>query len=114
MKKILSILISVLALAACGSMPQTDYRYTIGYTIGDAEYTYENTISLPGDYVPIYVLKNDSREHSIIVRGVDAGVTYLFVDIVYEGGIPCSVNSFDYTPIRTYRVSRLDGKELKK
>ena len=114
MKKILLTLISVLALTACGSMPQTDYRYTIGYTIGDTEYTYENTISLPGDYVPVYVLKNDGREHSIIVRGADAASTYLFVDIVYEGGIPCAVNSFDYKPLRTYRVSRWDGRELKR
>ena len=114
MKKILSILILVLSLTACGSMPQTDYQYTIDYTIGDASYTYQDIISLRYDYVPVYVLKNNSNEHSIVVRGMSGGSAYMFVDIVYEGGIPCTVNNFEYKPLRTYRVSIWDGSELKR
>ncbi len=114
MKKILLTLISVLALTACGSMPCTDYQYTINYTIGDTPYTYQNTISLNGGYIPVYALRNDSREHSIVVRGVYGGSAYMFADIVYEGGIPCAVSSFDYKPLRTYRVSRWDGREVNK
>ena len=114
MKKILPILILALALTACGSMPCTDYQYTINYTIGDTPYTYQNTISLNGDYIPVYALRNDGREHSIVVRGMTGGSAYIFADIVYEGGIPCTVNNFEYKPLRTYRVSRWDGRELKR
>ena len=114
MKKILLTLISVLALTACGSMPQTDYQYTIDYSIGEAAYTYQGTISLPGDYVPVYVIRNDSSEHSIAVRGMDGGVVYVFGEVIYKGSIPCAVSGYDYKPLRTYRVSRWSGRELKR
>lgn len=111
MKKILSILILVLALTACESMPQTDYQYTIDYTIGDASYTYQNIISLRYDSVPVYILKNNSSERSIIVKGeVESDH---FRQVVYKGRIPCTVKSFDYKPVRVYKVSRWDGSEIK-
>ena len=112
MKKILSILILALALTACGSMPQTDYQYTIDYTIGDASYTYQNIISLRYDSVPVYILKNNSHEHSIIVKGEVESVH--FMQVLYKGRIPCTVKSFDYKPVRVYRVSRWDGEEIKR
>lgn len=111
MKKILSILILAFALTACGSMPQTDYQYTIDYTIGDASYAYQNIISLRYDSVPVYILKNNSSEHSIIVKGEVESVH--FMQVLYKGRIPCTVKSFDYKPVRVYRVSRWDGSEIK-
>ena len=112
MKKIL-LIIAIIAATSCGKMGRTDYEYTMHYDIGGLEYVHKGVIEAPDGYVPTYMASADE----IIVMTTGTGGRYgrqnFSFDLVYSGKEHCSVVKFDYKPVRTYKVSKFNGKEVK-
>ena len=112
MKKIL-LIIAIIAATSCGKMGRTDYEYTVRYDIGGLEYVHTGVIEAPEGFVPTYMASGEE----IIVMTTGTGGMYgrenYGFDRVYSGKEHCSVVRFDYKPVRTYKVSKFSGKEVK-
>ena len=64
-------------------------------------------MSAPDGYTPVYICKKGE-----LLIGA-APETQYFSKVIYRGPLNVSVQYFDYKSIRTYKVSRFDGRELK-
>lgn len=115
MKRLLLIIISAAAIASCGSIDETEYEYTIGYSVGGSEYSYTGSIELPRQYTPTYICGMDYNYsgYRITVFGGGSGYSY-GPQNVYSGKMPCHVESFDYKAVRNFKVSRISGKEYRR
>lgn len=111
MKKIIVLISIIVCLCFCACTPinTSVYNCTITYTLGDNQYTETIMMDVPSMYVPAYSCGNKK----IKVLGVGSDDYQFSYKTVYSGELPIAVQSFDYTLVRTYRASRLNGRELK-
>ena len=112
MKKFLLIILFGILAMSC-TLNRTMYGYTITYEIDGVQYTDTDSLECSEGYVPMYV----QGKHSISINQADQrtgrGSGYFYTP-VYEGPKNCKVNDFDFWPIRTYKVSQIDGHEIKR
>jgi hypothetical protein len=113
MKKFISLIAALFCMFSC-TQTECEYRITIVYTLnGDMRMSDTVIMQMPEGYVPVYILRNDSGETNLTVRGVDGGYMSFQRHVVYQGSLNVNVVSFDYYETREYKVSSIDGHELK-
>lgn len=109
MKNVLIILIcAIFGLVSCDPIDRCDYKVVIAYRIQNSTITdtliIENTTAYG---VPTYVLGKNGLE-IIVTTG---GGSY-FHKLIYNGTNPVTVEHFDYTTMRQYKVNKWSGEEL--
>ena len=97
MKRLLLLFGLILCMcSSCSPLTKHEYECTITYTIENTTYTGTINMSAPDGYTPVYICKKGE-----LLIGAAPETQYV------------SVQYFDYKTIRTYKVSRFDGRELK-
>lgn len=106
---VITAIFLLICTPSCTPLDRSEYRCTITYTLDGAQHSTTVVTSFPSDYVPAYSCGGGK----IKLVGVGPGEYQWYVQDIYVGNLPASVQKFDYTLIRTYKASRWDGHELK-
>ncbi len=113
MKKIILLIGILFSLVACNPYLRSEYVIDIGYTIDGGNSKIEKIESIkmdmPTSYAPIYSYDGQT----LMIYGRKPGYESFERHVVYSGTLPVKVSSFEWKRVKTYRVSRLDGHEIK-
>ena len=109
MKNVLLILIcTIFGMVSCAPIDKCDYKVVIEYKIKDATVT--DTIIIENEYeggAPSYLLGKDGLK---IIFAFD---THAWCHkTIYNGTNPVTVEHFDYTIIRQFKINQFTGKEI--
>lgn len=110
MKKILFLLCLVFCLSSCGNtLDRCDYKVTITYNLDGNSHTESVKMeNIPAMAIPSYL----STQNTLHIIASD-GIYTRWRKQIYNGSLPVSVESFNYTVIREYKINKWNGKEVK-
>jgi len=107
MKKIILLLGVILCLfTSCKPMEKYEYECTINYTLNGTPYEDTTKIVIDNTCIPVYVCGNGE----LLISAAPS--TYYYGKIIYKGHLKVEVQDFNYKLIRTFKASKITGKEL--
>lgn len=108
MKNVLIILIcTIFGLVSCDPCSRCDYKVVIEYRIQNNTVTDTIIIeNVPEGCVPYFALGKDGLQLKV------EGSYPRYNRILYNGTKPATVEHFDYTITRQFKVNNINGKEI--
>ena len=111
MKRFLLIALFGILAMSC-TMNRTMYGFSIEYEIDGVQYTDTDSLECAEGCIPVYI---QSKGSIVVNQATEHGRSESFGYVpVYNGLKDCKVIHFEYWPIRTYKVSQIDGREIKR
>ncbi len=111
MKKFLLIALFGILAMSCAT-DRTVYGFSIEYEIDGVRYTDTGTIECFEGCVPVYI---QGKGSIVVNQATQYGRAEVFRYIsVYNGLKDCKVTNFEYWPVRTYKLGKISGREIKK
>lgn len=111
MKRFLLIALFDILAVSC-TTDRTLYGFSIEYEIDGVRYTDTDTIECFEGYIPVYI---QSKGSIVVNQATQYGRSEVFGCMpVYNGLKDCKVIHFEYWPVKTYTLSKISGREVKK
>lgn len=108
MKNVLLILIcTIFGMVSCAPIDRCDYKVVIGYRIQDSSVT--DTIfieNVPEGCVPYFALGKDGLQLKV------ERMYPTYNRTLYNGTKTVTVEHFDYTITRQFKVNKINGEEI--